>query len=397
MFNGISVPGVVIAHSPASSGIYVGSPGIAALPDGAYLAKWDEFGPQSTEHTSAITHVHRSQDRGLTWEHVARIDGAFWSSLFVHRDAVYLLGTECHHGRIVIRRSDDGGRTWTEPADTSSGLLTPEGQYHTAPMPILIHDGRIWRAMEDAMGGQEWGERYRAMMMTAPIEDDLLRQDSWTFSNTLAREPQWLGGEWPFRGWLEGNAVLSPNGEVVNILRVDHQLGGKAAVVHVSADGKSVSFDPAKDFIDFPGGAKKFTIRFDENSKLYWSLTNLVPPRYADAQRRASTIRNTLALVCSSDLIEWTIRCIVLHDPDEGQHSSYGRSAFQYVDWLFEGDDLILLSRTAYDDGLGGAHRGHDANFLTFHRIEHFRQLTLADSVVDVSTLGLSQPTSPAP
>ena len=63
------VPGVVIPHSPASSGIYIGSPGIAILPDGSYLAKQDEFGPQSTEKTRAVTHVYRSaieENRGST-------------------------------------------------------------------------------------------------------------------------------------------------------------------------------------------------------------------------------------------------------------------------------------------------------------------------------------------
>ena len=28
-----------------------------------------------------------------------------------------------------------------------------------------------------------------------------------------------------------------------------------------------------------------------------------------------------------------------------------------------------------YDDGLGGAHNAHDANYITFHRIYGFRQL----------------------
>ena len=46
-----------------------------------------------------------------------------------------------------------------------------------------------------------------------------------------------------------------------------------------------------------------------------------------------------------------------------------------------EGDDLLVASRTAYDDGLGGARRAHDANYLTFHRIPVFRQLTMADGV----------------
>ena len=36
--------------------------------------------------------------------------------------------------------------------------------------------------------------------------------------------------------------------------------------------------------------------------------------------------------------------------------------------------------RTACDDGLGGAHNQHDANFITFHRIAGFRDLTMEDS-----------------
>jgi len=43
------------------------------------------------------------------------------------------------------------------------------------------------------------------------------------------------------------------------------------------------------------------------------------------------------------------------------------------VDWVFEGDDIIFVSRTAFDDDLTGAHNAHDANYLTFHRIQDFR------------------------
>jgi hypothetical protein len=68
------------------------------------------------------------------------------------------------------------------------------------------------------------------------------------------------------------------------------------------------------------------------------------------------------------------VRSVVLYHPDDEYH------AFQYVDWLVEGDDIIFTSRTAYDDGLGGAYRFHDANFLTFHRIKNFRNLEMADS-----------------
>ncbi len=48
-------PGVVINHIPASSQIYIGSPGIAVLPNGDYIAKHDQFGPRSTEHGHAGT------------------------------------------------------------------------------------------------------------------------------------------------------------------------------------------------------------------------------------------------------------------------------------------------------------------------------------------------------
>jgi hypothetical protein len=368
------VPGVVVDHSPASTGVYLGSAGIAILPDGAYLTKCDEFGPKSSEHQRAVTRVHRSDDRGKTWRPVARIDGLFWANVFTHNGAAYLLGTEKHHGRIVIMRSDDGGQTWSEPTDEQQGLLTSTGQYHTAPMPMVVHDGRIWRAFEDASGGLRWGSRYQAGMMSVPVDADLLKQSNWTFSNVLPSNPLWLGGV--FGGWLEGNAVVTPQGDIVNILRIACPSGGKAAMVRVSKDGKTVRFDPDDDIVDFPGGAKKFTIRYDEQSQAYWTLSNPVMPKHA-AETKAASIRNTLALMCSMDLRSWQIRCVLIYHPDVRRHG------FQYPDWLFEGDDVIAAIRTAYDDGLGGAHNAHDANFLTFHRFADFRKLTMADSVVD--------------
>jgi len=49
---------------------------------------------------------------------------------------------------------------------------------------------------------------------------------------------------------------------------------------------------------------------------------------------------------------------------------------FQYPDWRFDGEDMVAVCRTAYEDGLGGAHNNHDANFLTFHRVPRFREMT---------------------
>ncbi len=381
------VPGVVIAHSPAASGIYIGSPGIVILPDGTYLAKHDEFGPNSTEGTNAISHVYRSTDQGQSWEHQARVEGLFWANIFHHDGAVYMMGTSAGHrrGRAVIRRSQDGGRTWTTAEDEHSGLLFPDISYHTAPMPVLYHDGRIWRAMEDEKSGGGWGHMFRTFMMSAPEDADLLQASNWTVSNALPRDPDWLDGQ--FRGWLEGNAVLDPRGQVVNLLRVNvegpSRIAGKAALVRISDDGRTATFDPDNGFLDFPGGAKKFTIRYDPVSEAYWALTN---PVMGHRELNAGSVRNTLALLRSEDLIQWEMRCILLHHPDVIYH------AFQYPDWVIEGDDLLAAIRTAYDDGLGGARRGHDANYLTFHRFTDFRELAMDDSVVEPEMIGPGQP-----
>lgn len=367
-----TVPGVVIDHIPASTRVYIGSPSLVIWTNGDYLASHDYFGPGSTRDWMS---VFRSADRGRTWTRLCSITNQYWSTLFVHRDALYLIGTTTErYGHLVIRRSVDGGQTWTVPRDARTGLLAADGGYHCAPQPVVLHAGRLWRAMEDNRAGGGWGPHFRAFMMSAPVEADLLDLASWTFSNRLPGDTtNWLGGQ--FNGWLEGNAVVTPDGQVVNILRVDTRAGPeKAAIVRVSSDGRTAAFDPASGFIDFPGGAKKFTIRFDPASRLYWTLATMVHERHQGAGK-AGGIRNTLALTCSPDLQHWTVRTRLLYHPDVARHG------FQYVDWLFEGEDLIAACRTAYDDGLGGAHNNHDANFLTFHRIADFRRLTMADSV----------------
>jgi hypothetical protein len=365
------LPGTLVSYSPSASSKYVGSPGLAKLPDGSLVASHDEFGGGSTMNTSAVTRVFRSTDRGLTWAPAAVIHGAFWSSLFVHRGALYLLGVNRQYGDVVIRRSNDGGNSWTSPVSASTGLLAGGGQYHCAPMPVIEHDGRLWRAMERRDPASGWAPNFRAGMMSAPAGVDLLDAGQWTFSNLLPSQPSWLGGE--FGGWLEGNAVVDPAGKLVNLLRVDHPgHPEKAALLTVSADGLTTSFNPATGFVGMPGGAKKFAIRHDPASNRYWSLANRVPAAFQAGRHPAST-RNTLSLVSSADLREWTDHGTVLSHPDPARHG------FQYVEWQFDGDDLIATSRTAFIDTAGGAANYHDANHLTFHRIRGFLDFAAGD------------------
>lgn len=359
------LPGVVVDHSPASSKAYIGSPSLAVLPGGDYIASHDCFGPGTTSDTTV---VFRSSDGGKHWQRISQLKGQWWSSLFVHGGKLYLIGTNRRYGAVAIRRSEDGGSTWTSPDDAKTGLLSPDGKYHCAPMPVIVHQGRLWRAMEDGRGPGGWGSHFRAFMMSCPVDADLLRADCWVSSTRLGSDQTWLGGD--FRGWLEGNAAVTPDGHIVDVLRCDtRSLRERAAIVQISDDGRTASFDPATGFIDFPGGAKKFTIHFDPKTRRYWSLATATHPD-VQSDRVPGGIRNALALTASPDLKNWTIRAWLAFHPD------VERVGFQYVDWLFEGEDLLVLSRTAYDDGLGGAHNNHDANFLTFHRIAGFRQLS---------------------
>ncbi len=343
-------PGVIVDRSPNFAKVYVGCPSIAILPDGRYVASHSWFGPGTSNDSSV---VFRSTDRGATWRKLADLKGQWWSSLFVHRGDLHIFGVDREFGRIAIRRSRDGGATWTEPRDAASGRLTAEDRYHCAPVPVIVHRGRIWRGFELAQGPRpEWS----AFVMSAPEDADLLHSGNWRSSARL----QHL---WSKSQWIEGNMVVAPDGSLLNILRTngtappDH-----ATIVHVSDDGLRLDHDRAADLIAFPGGGSKFTIRFDPETKRYWSIGN----KQADPPAG----RNVLALTSSPDLRTWTVHTIVLRHADRRFH------AWQYVDWVFDGDDLAAVSRTAWD----GSHNYHDANYLTFHRIANFRARTMADS-----------------
>ena len=366
----------VVAYNPAETSIYLGSPSLASLLDGAIIASHDFFGPKSHKDSFGrenMTRIHRSDDAGKSWRKLSDIKGAFWSSLFMHRGALYLLGCSAHYGNIVIRRSDDGGRTWTDPLDEYSGLLFLSGKgydppnYHCAPVPVLDYQGRLWRVFEDNVTAS-WPDGFQALVISALANSDLLKASSWRMTNKVSYDPNTDPFCFNHRraGWLEGNVVPAPNGEVWNVLRVNSvPVANKAAITKVAEDGRNLSFNPRTGFKDFPGGMSKFTIRYDDQTRCYWTFTNEV------FNKRNPWPRNVLVLSSSEDLENWKRQCLLLHAHEDedlvGRHCKIG---FQYADWLFDGEDIIFLVRTAYN----GAHSFHDANYITFHRLASFRE-----------------------
>lgn len=360
-------PGIIVCKSP-SENLYTGSPSILLLSNGDYLVSHDFFGPAAPENGGiGTTRIFVSKDKGKHWSWRTTIKGQFWSNLFEHKGAIYIFGTRGGVNDCIIRRSDDMGLTWTEPNDSKTGLLLPKNGnmgYHCAPMPVIVHGGKIWRAFEYPPD-KGWG-KFQSLMLSADTSADLLNAKSWTTSNYLTFDTSWHEG---YNCWLEGNAVVSPSNELVNILRVDFRGDDIAAMIKVSDDGTNIRFNPKEGFIDLPGASKKFSIRYDAPSKRYWSLANYAP-RSEKVKAKAmhhslERTRNTLVLISSDDLIHWKKHFTVLYSPDIKQHG------FQYADWTIEKNDIIAAVRTAYGLITNGS---HDANHITFHRIRSFRK-----------------------
>jgi hypothetical protein len=212
------------------------------------------------------------------------------------------------------------------------------------------------------------GEGWRAFMMSAPAGSDLLQATNWLDSSVLRCTN--AIPECP--SWREGNAVAAPDGSVVNVIRLEYPGGDKAAILQVSADGRELSFDRQKDLVAMPGAHHKFTIRRDPVSARYWSLVNLLTkPDGSGESDKIWYYRNVLALVSSPDLRAWRQEGVLLgNNAGRVLTRENNKVGFQYVDWQFDGADLVAVSRTAWGDEVP---RSHDANYLTFHRVRDFR------------------------
>lgn len=367
-----------ISYQDAKTGVYLGSPTVIRLDNGDLLAAHDYFGvhaPRDFNDDYLLTTIYRSSDDGRTWEYITHIGYAFWSSLFRHRGSVYLIGVSTQWGSIVIRRSDDNGNTWTHPSNDKTGLLFSASDnhdgpnYHCGPMPVLNRNGRLYRAFEDCTP-LIWGPGFKSVVVSVDENADLLDASNWRMSNKLAYDPSWTPNEWGYTeapGWLEGNVVEAPNGELWNILRFNSKpCVDKAAIVKIHDEGRFLTFDPHDGFIDLPGGMSKFTIRRDPVTGVYITFTNNnTDPAWPNQ-------RNVLSLYESNDLIHWLhVSTVMSDDSGIGYDDSMHLTGFEYVDWQFDGNDLIYIIRTAYK----GAANYHDSNRILFGKLPDFRKL----------------------
>lgn len=361
---------VIAATDTLTTGIRFGDPSLTLLDNGHIIATYIPYDDRRG------TMVYCSADGGETWKNTAFVPNVGSVTPFQVDGTLYLMGI----GERAIRvlKSDDEGYTWTEPADEQTGLFArAEIPYPHAISPVLFANGRIYRAFEeqtDENGKNQWVTTYRSFMVSAPLDCDLLDMRNWTFTNLV--DYDFVGKGYSTYtdhqtynytgGWLEGNAIATPEGKVYNMLRL--QTGnesGYAALCSLSADNRTLSFDPESGIVHFEGGMSKFLTRYDEQSGYYVSIANIV------TDKSNSNQRNVLGMNISKDLYTWETAEILLCDETlMPWYDSVYHHAFQYVDWVFDGDDIIMVVREAADQ----TKAYHEANRVTFYRVKEFRK-----------------------
>ena len=356
-----AVPGVIVNYLHpeddvyAVSGHYLCSPGIVVLPDGRLMASMDVFGRKTAQN---LTLLFESLDGGNTWRYVTELYPCFWGKLFVHGQRLYMLGMACEYGDLLLGYSEDGGYTWSKPVRLFNGSNAQEIGPHKAPMPLICAHGRLYTAID--YGAWKYGIHDNALL-SIDLRDDLMESTHWHLSQPLAFDAGWKGlPQGKMSGCIEGNAVEGPDGKVYNMLRLQQHMAEPSVGKAVLLEADTADPDAPLRFaavVDFPlGASSKFVVLRAKEG--YVAVGN---EAYDSAKPQA---RNVLSVAVSPDLHHWKVMTRVVDARD--QDSRY--VAFQYPDMAIQGDDLLILSRTAWN----GAQSYHDNNFITCYRITNY-------------------------
>lgn len=340
------------------SGHFLASPSIVKLPSGKLLVSMDVFQWHGGQN---LTLLFESNDSGMTWHHLTELFPCFWGALFVHKDVLYMLSMSTEYGDLNIGSSRDEGLTWTSPVRLFSSSCNGDvGGLHKAPLPIIEAEGRLMTALD--YGSWETGGLRQALLFI-DASADLLDPTNWTLSDFYDPGQQLMDCEKIVGGGLEGNVILGPDNIVYDLLRLqsrgEEQCYGKALILQSDKASGQLSY---LDVVDFNGGSNsKFFVVSDKVSKLYWAVANeIIDPKEPDT-------RKVLSLYISDDLRRF--RCVHrIVDFSEGDSAFV---AAQYPSVVIDDDDLLVVSRTACN----GADSYHNSNYITFHRVRHFRRL----------------------
>jgi hypothetical protein len=279
--------------------------------------------------------------------------------MFEYGGPIFMLGNTHEYGDLVLYEAYDGGADWTKVCTVMPGGNKHTGGPHKSAMPVVSHKGRIWTSLEYGsweLGGHGFG--------VLSASGDIRKNENWTVSGFTSYNPEWPGvPEAQSSGCIEGNIVLCPDGRLIDFLRYgisDAKLGFRTAlytVVDTENPGNAPEYGGT---VDFYGSHTKFCIKFDRETGRYWTISNK-----ADSKKPGR--RNELILMSSKDVMNWKIEQTLLDYEHNGWSEDYKQAGFQYVDFIFNGDEIEYVSRTA----LNGALNYHDSNCITFHKVKY--------------------------
>lgn len=338
------------------SGNYLCSPSLVKHPDGFLLASMDVYGLGTPQNLALI---FRSDDNGNTWYYVSELMPCFWPKMFIHKGELYVLACSTEYGDLLISKSTDGGKTFAAPTVLLRGSNGKSGNcgVHKNPQNIICHGGRLYETLEwGAWSNKEYG--HAAMVMSCDENEDLLVAENWSFTKPLKFDhfsPEISHLKKPVMT-IEGTLTVSPDGKLLNIMR----FGMRDHVIEYEVDTEDHEA-PLKyhGIIKMGVSYSKFMIKYDDVSGKYYSVASKTHNGSADYAR------NYLVLLYSEDLCTWHIK----KELYDFRHKDEEKVGLQYVDFSFDGDDIIYLCRTA----INGAASFHDSNYSTFHRIKNFR------------------------
>jgi hypothetical protein len=403
----------VLYESADPERVYAYTPGICRLESGRLVASIDQGGPgvADLEGPKGLRGFGKNAWQGIVW--TSDDHGATWVERtrfpFMHArpfaagNRVYVLG---HDSDLMIIASDDGGETWSDPAQ-----LTTDQFWHQSACNVINANAAVYLVMErrTRLDHPGWPvSEFAPVLMKGPVDADLTDAGNWTFASelpfyeleaTLGNVPVpffSLGEVSPGRkmnpiGWLESNVVQfrGPNhiwydssGRTFHLWMRAHTGGtGLACVAKVVEDANgqmttSLEQTPAGKpflFVPCPGGQMRFHILYDEPTGLFWLLGSIATDSTCRSERMPdnrynlpNNERHIQGLHYSRNCIDWIPAGIVAKGNTAGE-------ARHYASMVIDGDDLHILSRS-------GDHRAksaHDGNLITLHTVRNFRHLVV--------------------
>lgn len=363
-FSSTSPPWVVIEPPEFRTSLSLRDVSLCEASDGALVLAWS----RGQKGIGTRLRIARSIDVGCTWERIAELEHISGATLFAHGGRLWLLGVDGpgRRGALVVRRSDDGGRTWTRPEDEHSGLLRGRGEYLSDASAVQFHGDRIYKLFGHPCPSLERNsfvadKRTHAFVASSAVDADWLEARNWRFSGEVPLDGAGASFE------SGGVVLLQPVPSRLVVTGIGHDSRGELPFgLRVEDDGHRLVESREDRLWKLPAGACAPADAVDPRT---WRHVVLVAePRPLVDHSPPSELGESLSLYSSQNQKQWELRTTLLRD------LAWNRYRFSDAAWILRGEDLlaaicmseIIIQEKAFDW----------SESLVFLRVPRFRERT---------------------